>query len=129
MTENEIARIIVNTAYNIHVKLGPGLLESIYEEIMCFELESEGLLVEQQKALPVFWKGLKMNMGYRADLFIENKVIIEIKSVEKIAPVHPKQLLTYLRITDKRLGLLINFNEVLIKNGITRIVNNLPENK
>ncbi len=129
MTENEIARIIVNTAYNIHVKLGPGLLESIYEEIMCFELESEGLLVEQQKALPVFWKGLKMNMGYRADLFIENKVIIEIKSVEKLAPVHPKQLLTYLRITDKRLGLLINFNEVLIKNGITRIVNNLPENK
>ena len=129
MTENEIARIIVNTAYNIHVKLGPGLLESIYEEIMCFELESEGLLVERQKALPVFWKGLKMNMGYRADLFIENKVIIEIKSVDKLAPVHPKQLLTYLRITDKRLGLLINFNEVLIKNGITRIVNNLPENK
>lgn len=129
MTENEIARIIVNTAYNIHVKLGPGLLESIYEEIMCFELESEGLLVERQKALPVFWKGLKMNMGYRADLFIENKVIIEIKSVEKLAPVHPKQLLTYLRITDKRLGLLINFNEILIKNGITRIVNNLPEEK
>lgn len=129
MTENEIVRIIVNTAYNIHVKLGPGLLESIYEEVMCFELENEGLLVERQKALPVFWKGLKMNMGYRADLFIENKVIIEIKSVEKIAPVHPKQLLTYLRITDTRLGLLINFNEVLIKNGITRIVNNLPENK
>ena len=129
MTENEIARIIVNTAYHIHVKLGPGLLESIYEEIMCFELKSEGLLVERQKALPVFWKGLKMDMGYRADLFIENKVIIELKSVEKIAPVHPKQLLTYLRITDKRLGLLINFNEVLIKNGITRIVNNLPENK
>ncbi len=129
MTENEIARIIVNTAYNIHVKLGPGLLESIYEEIMCFELESEGLLVERQKVLPVFWKGLKMEMGYRADLFIENKVIIEIKSVEKIAPVHPKQLLTYLRITDKRLGLLINFNEMLIKNGITRIVNNLPESK
>ncbi len=129
MTENEIARIIVNTAYHIHVKLGPGLLESIYEEIMYFELKSEGLLVERQKALPVFWKGLKMDMGYRADLFIENKVIIELKSVERIAPVHPKQLLTYLRITDKRLGLLINFNERLIKNAITRIVNNLPEDK
>lgn len=129
MTENEIAKIIVNTAYHIHVKLGPGLLESIYEEIMCFELESEGLMVERQKALPVFWKGLKMDMGYRTDLIVENKVIIELKSIEKIAPVHPKQLLTYLKIADKRLGLLINFNEKLIKNGITRIVNNLPENK
>lgn len=127
MTENEIATIIVNRAYNIHVQLGPGLLESVYEEILCYELRQEGLFVEQQKAIPLLWKGLKMNIGYRADLIVERKVIVEIKSVEAISPVHPKQLLTYLKIADKRLGLLINFNERLIKNGITRIVNNLRE--
>lgn len=127
MTENEIATIIVNRAYNIHVQLGPGLLESVYEEIFCYELRQEGLFVERQKAIPLLWKGLKMNIGYRADLIVERKVIVEIKSVEAISPVHPKQLLTYLKIADKRLGLLINFNERLIKNGITRIVNNLRE--
>lgn len=127
MTENEIATIIVNRAYNIHVQLGPGLLESVYEEILCYELRQEGLFVERQKAIPLLWKGLKMNIGYRADLIVERKVIVEIKSVEAISPVHPKQLLTYLKIADKRLGLLINFNERLIKYGITRIVNNLRE--
>ena len=127
MTENEIATIIVNRAYNIHVQLGPGLLESVYEEILCYELRQEGLFVERQKAIPLLWKGLKMNIGYRADLIVERKVIVEIKSVEAMSPVHPKQLLTYLKIADKRLGLLINFNERLIKNGITRIVNNLRE--
>lgn len=127
MTENEVATIIVNKAYNIHVQLGPGLLESVYEEIMFYELEKEGLYVERQKSLPVFWEGIKMNIGFRADLIVESKVIIEIKSVETIAPVHPKQLLTYLKIADKRLGLLINFNERLIKNGITRVANNLRE--
>ena len=127
MTENEIATIIVNRAYNIHVQLGPGLLESVYEEILCYELRQEGLFVERQKAIPLLWKGLKMNIGYRADLIVERKVIVEIKSVEAISAVHPKQLLTYLKIADKRLGLLINFNERLIKNGITRIVNNLRE--
>lgn len=125
MTENEIATIIVNTAYEIHVKPGPGLLESVYEEIMFFELTKQGLNVEKQKAIPVIWDELKMEIGFRADLIVENKVIIELKSVEQIAPVHPKQLLTYLKIADKKLGLLINFNEKLIKNGITRIVNNL----
>ena len=125
MTENEIAKIIVNTAYNIHVKLGPGLLESVYEEIMCFELKNQGLKIEAQKGIPVYWNDVKMNIGFRADIIVENKVIIELKSVEKIAPVHPKQLLTYLKITELKLGLLINFNEKLIKNGITRIVNNL----
>lgn len=94
---------------------------------MFFELEKVGLYVERQKTLPVIWEGMKMSVGYRADLIVENKVIIEIKSVETIAPVHPKQLLTYLKIEDKRLGILINFNERLIKNGITRIVNNLYE--
>jgi len=125
MTENEIAAIIVNTAYDIHVKLGPGLLESVYEEIMFYELVKQGLNVERQKAIPVIWDELKMEIGFRADLIVENKVILELKSVEKIAPVHPKQLLTYLKITGLKLGLLINFNEKLIKDGITRIVNNL----
>lgn len=125
MTENELSKIIVNACYNIHIELGPGLLESVYEEIMDIELTNAGLNVERQVAIPVYWKGNKMNLGFRADLIIENKVIIELKSVELLAPVHYKQLLTYLKITDKRLGLLINFNEELIKNGIHRIVNNL----
>jgi GxxExxY protein len=125
MDENEISRIIVNACYNIHVELGPGLLESVYEEILFFELVQLGLKVERQKAVPVIWKDLKMELGFRADLIVENKVIVELKSVEAIAPVHPKQLLTYLKITGLKLGLLINFNEKLIKDGITRIVNNL----
>jgi len=125
MTENEVAKIIVNTAYDIHVKLGPGLLEYVYEEIMYYELVKQGLNVERQKAIPVIWDELKMEIGFRADLIVENKVIVELKSVETIAPVHPKQLLTYLKITGLKLGLLINFNEKLIKDGITRIVNNL----
>ncbi len=125
MTENELVKIIVNTAYQMHIKLGPGLLESVYEEIMCYELQKHGLKVERQKAIPVYWDNLKMDIGFRTDLIVENKVIIELKSVETIAPVHPKKLLTYLKITNLKLGLLINFNEKLIKNGITRIVNNL----
>lgn len=125
MTENEIAKIVVNTCYNIHVKLGPGLLESVYEEILFFELVNLGLKVERQKAIPVIWKDIKIKIGFRVDLVIENKVILELKSVEKIAAVHPKQLLTYLRVTDMKLGLLINFKEKLIKDGITRVVNNL----
>ncbi len=125
MTENELSKIIVNTAYQIHVQLGPGLLESVYEEIMYFELTNLDLKVERQKAIPVLWNGLKMEIGFRADLIVENKVIIELKSVESLAPVHPKQLLTYLKLTNLKLGLLINFNENLIKDAITRIVNNL----
>ena len=125
MTENELSKIIVNTAYEIHTKLGPGLLESVYEEIMFYELTMQGLSVEKQKGIPVIWNELRMEIGFRADLIIENKVILELKSVETIAQVHPKQLLTYLKLTGLKLGLLINFNEALIKNGITRIVNNL----
>ena len=125
MSENEISKIIVNATYQIHVKLGPGLLESVYEHILSHELLKAGLKVETQKPIPVIWEGTKLNIGFRADLIVENKVIVEIKSVEKIANVHPKQLLTYLKITNLKLGLLINFNEELIKNGITRIVNNL----
>jgi GxxExxY protein len=125
MNENEISKLIVNTAFRIHTQLGPGLFESVYEEILYYELNNLGLNVERQKVIPVIWNNLKMEIGFRADLIIENKVIIEIKSVEAIAPVHPKQLLTYLRLTGCKLGLLINFNEPLIKTGITRIVNNL----
>ena len=125
MTENQIAKIIVNTCYNVHVTLGPGLLESVYEEILRYEFHKLGLKVERQKAIPVVWKGIKMDHGFRADLIIEDKVLIEIKSVQAIAEVHPKQVLTYLRLTGLKLGLLINFNERLIKTGITRIVNNL----
>lgn len=125
MTENELSAIIVDTAFKVHTKLGPGLLESVYEEILDHELQKRGLKVERQKAIPVVWDDIKMDLGFRADLIIENKVIVEIKSVEKIALVHPKQLLTYLKITNIKLGLLINFNESYIKSGIKRVVNNL----
>ncbi|TPV31450.1 GxxExxY protein [Paucihalobacter ruber] len=125
MSENQIAKIIVDACYKIHVQLGPGLLESIYETILYYELTEQGLKIERQSPIPVFWNEIKMDLGFRADLIIENKVIVEIKSVEQIAPVHPKQLLTYLKITGLKLGLLINFNEPLIKTGIKRIVNNL----
>lgn len=125
MTENEISGIIVDTCYHIHVDLGPGLLESVYEEILCFELKTKGLYFERQKPLPVFWKDIKLDLGYRTDLIVERKVVVEIKSVEEIHPVHPKQVLTYLKLSGLKLGLLINFNSPLIKSGITRIVNKL----
>lgn len=125
MTENDISKLIVNTAYQIHVELGPGLLESVYEEVMFNELKSIGIHVERQKAIPLIWKNTKLSLGFRADLIVDHKVLIELKSVETIAPVHKKQVLTYLKLTDIKLGLLINFNVALIKNGITRIVNNL----
>lgn len=125
MTENEISKTVVDVSYKIHTKLGLGLLESVYEAILYYELSKRGLHVERQKPLPVIWDDIFLDIGFRTDLIIENKVIIEIKSVEEIANVHPKQLLTYLKVTGMKLGLLINFNESLIKNGITRIVNNL----
>jgi len=125
MTENQIAKTIVNACIKIHKALGPGLFESVYENILKTELSREGLRVEAQKAIPVFWEGERLEQGFRADLVIENKVIIEVKSVEYILKVHQKQLLTYLRLTNMKLGLLINFNEALLKDGLQRIVNNL----
>lgn len=125
MTENEISKIVVDIAYKVHTKIGPGLLESVYEEIMFCEIKNYGLTVERQKAIPVIWKEKQLEIGFRADLIVDSKVIIELKSVEEIAPVHYKQVLTYLKLTDLKLGLLINFNEYLIKDGIKRIVNNL----
>lgn len=104
MNENELSRIIVDTCYNIHVKLGPGLLESVYEEILFFELIKRKLKVERQKSIPLIWEGVKMKIGFRTDLIVENKVIIEIKSVEKIANVHPKQLLTLFKNNSIKTG-------------------------
>jgi GxxExxY protein len=125
MTENEISAIVVDICYKMHVKLGPGLLESVYEAILYYELTKKGLFVERQKTLPVIWDELKLDIGFRTDLIVENKLILEIKSIEKITEVHAKQIMTYLKITKIKLGLLINFNVPLIKFGITRIVNNL----
>jgi GxxExxY protein len=125
MTENELSKIIVDRCFKIHNALGPGLLESVYEEILAFELRKSELNITRQQGIPVTYEGIKMDLGFRSDIIVENKVIIEIKSVEAIALVHQKQVLTYLRITGLKLGLLVNFNQPLIKNGIHRIVNNL----
>lgn len=125
MTENELSKIIVDVCYKIHIKLGPGLLESVYESILHYELTKRGLHVERQKPLPLEWDDLNMDIGFRADLIINQKVIIEIKSVESFSKVHYKQVLTYLKITNLKLGLLINFNDFYIKDGIKRIVHNL----
>jgi GxxExxY protein len=127
MHENEVAKLIVNAAYKVHTTLGPGLLESVYDTVLAYELEKRGMEVRRQVPLPVVYEKIKFDEGFRADLVVQGKVIVELKSVEKVAPVHKKQLLTYLRLADKRLGLLINFGEALIKDGITRIVNRLRE--
>lgn len=127
MSENEIAKIVVDAAYNIHKKLGPGLLESVYEIILVHELTKRGLNIERQKAVPILYEGIQFDEGFRADVIVEDKVILELKSVEEVSKAHKKQLLTYLRLTDKKLGLLINFGSALIKDGIFRIVNGLPE--
>jgi len=123
--ENYLAKIIVDCCYQIHVGLGPGLLESVYEEILFTELTEKGLKVERQKQLPVIWKDKTLDLGFRTDLIVENKVIIEIKSVLEIHPVYKKQLMTYLKLSGLKLGLLVNFNSPLIKTGITRLVNGL----
>lgn len=127
MTENEVAKVIVDAAFTVHSRLGPGLLESVYEAVMEYELTKRGLFVDHQQPLPVIYEEVRLKVGFRPDLIVEGKVIIEVKSVEVIAPVHMKQLLTYLRLADKRLGLLINFGGALIKDGIRRVVNRLPE--
>lgn len=127
MTENQLSRAIIGRCIEIHREIGPGLLESVYEETLYYELTNLGYDVDRQKAIPMIYKNVKMEIGFRADLIVENKVLIEIKSIEAIAKVHPKVVLTYLKLTGLKLGLLINFNETLLKNGITRIVNKLQE--
>ena len=125
MTENEIAKIIVDAAFQVHKRLGPGLLESVYEVILAHELKKRGLNVKRQVSVPIVFDEIKFNEGFRADLIVEEKVIVELKSVEKVSNVHKKQLLTYLRLADKKLGLLINFGTALIRDGISRVVNGL----
>ena len=125
MTENQIATIILDCAFNIHRTLGPGLFESVYEEVISYELMKRKLEIGRQVEIPVMYELIKMEVGFRADIIVEKKVIIELKSVETLLPVHKKQLLTYLKLTDMKLGLLINFNEALLKNGIVRIANSL----
>lgn len=125
LTENEISKILLNIFISIHSQLGPGLLESVYEEIICHELDNYGLKYQRQKGISVVYNNIKMDIGFRADIIVSDKVIIEVKSVEQLAPVHHKQLLTYLKLTNKKLGLLVNFNVNLVKDGIVRIVNNL----
>jgi GxxExxY protein len=127
MNENEIAAVIVDAALRIHRTLGPGLLESVYQATLNYELQKRELRVIQQLGLPVYYEGVKLELGFRVDLIVAEKVIIEIKSVESLAPIHRKQLETYLRLTDLRLGLLLNFNVELMKNGIQRVVNRLAE--
>lgn len=122
---NELSGIIIDTAYHIHKELGPGLLEKVYEVILTKQLQKEGLSVERQKPVPIVYEGESFDEGFRADLIVEEHIIIELKSVETLAPVHSKQLLTYLRLLDLRLGLLLNFGAPLMKDGIIRIVNKL----
>ena len=123
--ENYLSKIIVDTCFHIHVGLGPGLLESVYEEVLFYELTQQGFKVKRQFPIPIVWQNIEMEQGFRADIIVEDSVLIEIKSVSKIEPVHKKQTQTYLRLTGLKLGLLVNFNEALIKDGITRVVNNL----
>lgn len=125
MSENELSRIAFDCALKVHQKLGPGLLESAYEECLFYELKKTGLYVQKQKPLPLVYEEVKLDVGYRIDLIIQDKLILEIKSVEALNDVHFAQLLTYLKLTNCKLGLLINFNVNLIKNGIKRVVNNL----
>lgn len=125
MRENELSRIVFDCALKVHQSLGPGLLESAYEECLFYELKKIGLSVEKQKPLPLIYEEVKLDIGYRLDILVENKLIIEIKSVEALNDVHFAQLLTYLKLSNCKLGLLINFNVSLIKNGIKRVVNNL----
>ena len=125
MTENELAKIAVDICFKIHVRYGPGLFESVYEEIFNYELLKIGIPYTRQQSIPLIHEEIKMDAGFRADFIIDNKLIIELKSIEAIAPVHFKQVLTYLKLTNLRLGLLVNFNVNLIKDGIIRIANKL----
>ena len=127
MGENAVAQQIVDAAFRVHTRLGPGLRESVYEAALAYELEKRGLRVTRQQGIPVVYEEVRIHAGFFADLVVEDQAIVEIKAVETVAPVHQKQLFSYLKLPDKRLGLLINFHVVPIKNGITRIVNGLKE--
>lgn len=125
MKENELAKVVVDAPLKIHKSLGPGLLESVYQAVLAHELRLRGLSVESEVSIPIAYESIELETAFRADLIFENLLLIELKSVEQIRPVHKKQVLTYLRLTGCKLGLLINFNKELIKNGIHRVVNGL----
>lgn len=125
MHENEISYAIRGVAFKVHTELGPGLLESVYENVLAYELRREGLEVKSQLGVPVMYDEIKMEQGFRIDLLVNSKVIVEIKSVDSLMDVHHKQLLTYLKLSKRKLGLLINFNSSSLKNSMTRIVNGL----
>ena len=127
MTENQLSKIILDAAFKVHTKTGPGLLESVYEVLLAHELRKQGIKVERQVPIPIRYDELVFEEGFRADLLVEDKVIVELKSVEELARVHSKQVLTQLRLSDRKLGLLINFGEVHLRHGIERIVNGLPD--
>ena len=127
MHENDVSGAVIDSAARIHMQLGPGLLESVYERILQHELKKRGLRVQRQVPVPVVYDGLTFDDGFRADLIVHDLVIVGLKSLEALAAVHGKQLLTYLKLTGKKLGLLINFGEVLLKNGTQRVVNGLPD--
>jgi GxxExxY protein len=123
MTENEIGDIVVATATSVHKKLGPGLLETVYEVILVNKLREQGLSIKRQVSIPIEYEGIKFNEGFKADIIIEDKVILELKSVESVTKAHKKQILTYLKLTGYKLGYLLNFGEYLMKNGVSRIIN------
>ncbi len=125
MTENDISKLVFDAALKVHQNLGPGLLESAYEECLYYELKQTGLIIQKQKPLPLVYETVKLEIGYRVDFLIEDKLIIEVKAVEALNDIHLAQILTYLKLSKCKLGMLINFNVTLIKNGIKRVVNNL----
>ena len=127
MTHNEISAIVLDTAIDIHRRLGPGLLESVYQAVLAYELTRRGLRVEREVPIPVVWDDMRIELGFRADLIVEGLVLLELKSVEALARVHKKQVLTYLHLTNLQLGLLLNFGAALMKDGVRRIVNELDE--
>lgn len=125
MTENEISKVVFDAALRVHKALGPGLLESAYEECLFYELKKTGIRIEKQKPLPLVYEEVKLEIGYRIDIMVENKLVIEVKAVEALNDIHLAQVLTYLKLSNCKLGMLINFNVTMIKNGIKRVVNNL----
>jgi GxxExxY protein len=129
MTYNELSGTIIDASLHIHRELGPGLLESVYQSVLAHELRKRGLRVEVEVPVPVVWDSVRLEIGFKADLIVDDRLIVELKSVDKLAPIHKKQLRTYLRVADKRLGLLINFGQVMLKDGICRVANGLEEEK
>ena len=127
MNENEIGKIVVDSAVRLHMALGPGLLETVYEVLLTHQLQKSGLKVRRQAPIPIEFDGIHFDEGFRADLVVENKVIVELKSVESISKAHKKQVLTYLKLSGMKLGFLLNFGEAVMKDGIERIINGIIE--